>query len=331
MAWNDDLKQAFKETLYGSDAGKQETKKEEIAGDEPPKVVKDATFESVNKDGTPASAESEFKAPDFLTSFDDEPEVASAAQSDENNEDISSFVDAINRASADTYTDISSGNSAASSFTSSAASEPSAPLSNGFSAASNSGFGSSAGFGSSDNGGFGGSSNGGSSDSFMSNMGFPGGPAKKTIIADGTIIRGSLESDGMVDMDGTIIGDLSCKSHLAITGKVKGGVKAEQISMNSAKVQGNVNASNSLSVSAETQIAGNIEGRDAIIEGYIKGNVTVIQDLTVCSDSVLVGDVTASSLEVQRGAVVDGRFSMIGEHSLNRKAALDKLQFEIDA
>lgn len=331
MAWNDDLKQAFKETLYGSDAGKQETKKEEIAGDEPPKVVKDATFESVNKDGTPASSEAEFKAPDFLKSFDDEEtDSASVAQSDESNDDISSFVDAISKASADTYTDISSGNSAASSFTSSAASESSAPLSNGFSSASNSGFGSSVGFGGSDNGNFGGSSNGGS-DSFMNNMGFPGGPAKKTIIADGTIIRGSLESDGMVDMDGTIIGDLSCKSHLAITGKVKGGVRAEQISMNSAKVQGNVNASNSLSVSAETQIAGNIEGRDAIIEGYIKGNVTVIQDLTVCSDSVLVGDVTASSLEVQRGAVVDGRFSMIGEHSLNRKAALDKLQFEIDA
>ncbi|MCR4926029.1 MAG: polymer-forming cytoskeletal protein [Clostridiales bacterium] len=319
MAWNDDLKQAFKETLYGSDA--KEEKEEIKASDEPPKVVKEATFETVSKEDInpqPAQQE-ENNVPEFLASFDDE---AEEKEIDDN--DISSFVDAINN-SGDTFVDISSGNSA-SSFTSSA--DTSAPLNSSF--AANSSFGASTGdFNSGNNAG--GSGNGGSNDNFMSNMGFPNAPAKKTIIADGTIIRGSLESDGMVDMDGTIIGDLACKSHLSVTGKIKGGVKAEQIAMNNAKVQGNISAVNSLSVSSETQIAGNVEVRDAIIEGYIKGNVAVVQDLTVCSDSVLMGDITVGSIEVQRGAVIDGKVSMIGEHSLNRKAALDKLKFEIEA
>lgn len=326
MAWNDDLKQAFKETLYGSDAAGNDN--EIKASDEPPKNDTDALFEALGKDGVSAASGENVNIPDLLSSLNggnEMQDISSSTGAETADEDISSFVDAISNFDNSTYTDISSG-SAASSFTSSAA--PSSPLNNNFSAASNSGFGSSSGaFGASASGG--GSSDG--SDGFMGNVGFPNTPAKKGIITSGMVIKGSLDSEDMVDMDGVIIGDFTCKSYIAVTGKIKGGVRAEQIVMNGAKVQGNVQAVNGLNVSSETRIQGNVEGRDAIIEGYIKGNVSVVQELTVCSDSVLMGDITASSIEVQRGAVVDGRVSMIGEYSLNRKAALEKLQFEIDA
>ncbi len=102
-----------------------------------------------------------------------------------------------------------------------------------------------------------------------------------SLIGAGTKVEGQITTEGSIRIDGTMIGNVNAKANAAIgpSGKVDGNLSAKNVSL-SGKLKGAINASEKL-----------------ILE----------------SKSVLHGDIKASKLVVDEGALFDGKCSMTSE------------------
>jgi len=102
-----------------------------------------------------------------------------------------------------------------------------------------------------------------------------------TVIAAGSIVEGTLRVRGMVQVDGTIDGTLIADGHVSVgpEGCIVGEVTADQLSVG-GKVEGKIHAKNHLHVLAS---------------GAVRGNARY------------------TSLEIERGGVMDGNASRVDE------------------
>jgi cytoskeletal protein CcmA (bactofilin family) len=99
-----------------------------------------------------------------------------------------------------------------------------------------------------------------------------------SLIGAGTVVEGKIRTDGSVRVDGRLVGDLVAKANAAvgINGVVEGTVTARNISL----------------------------------AGKVNGTVTASEKLILESKSVMRGDIRASRLVVDEGAMFDGECAM---------------------
>jgi len=94
----------------------------------------------------------------------------------------------------------------------------------------------------------------------------------------GTVIEGTIRANNSVRVDGRIKGKLICK--------------------------------NTLTVGVNGEIEGDVEAKNAIIGGKIKGKIKVAEKLVLEAKSILIGDLKASKLLIDEGAVFEGTSDM---------------------
>lgn len=94
----------------------------------------------------------------------------------------------------------------------------------------------------------------------------------------GTVIDGTIRATNSVRVDGKIKGKLICK--------------------------------NTLTIGVNGEIEGDVEAKNAIIGGKIKGRIKVTEKLVLEAKSVLIGDLKASKLLIDEGAVFEGTSDM---------------------
>jgi cytoskeletal protein CcmA (bactofilin family) len=93
-------------------------------------------------------------------------------------------------------------------------------------------------------------------------------PANATsIIGAGTVIKGDLDSNGDVRIDGKIIGNITAKAKILIgpEGVVEGDIASQQADV-LGKVSGNVNVEDLLHIRGKAVISGNISAGKLQIE-----------------------------------------------------------------
>lgn len=107
-------------------------------------------------------------------------------------------------------------------------------------------------------------------------------PAPKTnvsVIAAQTIVNGSLNSIGDLNIDGSINGDVKCAN---------------------------------LSIGANGEVNGNITAEKATIRGFVKGNVTA-RTILLAGSGNIEGDLTHSVLIIEEGGTFEGRSKRIAD------------------
>lgn len=97
-------------------------------------------------------------------------------------------------------------------------------------------------------------------------------------IAAGTIVDGKIKSQGSIRIDGKMIGEISVGESLAVgnTGDIEGNVVAKNIT----------------------------------IGGKLKGTIMAADKLVFEAKAVVKGDIRASKLVIDEGAIFDGKCSM---------------------
>lgn len=131
-----------------------------------------------------------------------------------------------------------------------------------------------------------------------------------TIITKGTVINGSISSDGSLEVMGTITGDIECLGKLSIVGKVSGSSTASEIYVDTSRLEGNLNSRGSVKVGVGTIVVGDISGTSAVIAGAVKGEVDVPGPVIVDSTAIVKGNIKAKSVQINNGAVLDGYCSL---------------------
>ena len=130
-----------------------------------------------------------------------------------------------------------------------------------------------------------------------------------TYITKGTTIKGSIETDGGIDVIGTVEGDVTCGGKLIIGGTIEGNINAGEIYANAAKIKGEIVTEGSVKIGVGTVVVGNVSATSAVIAGAINGDIDVHGPVIVDSTAVIMGDIKSRSVQINNGAVIEGRCS----------------------
>ena len=104
--------------------------------------------------------------------------------------------------------------------------------------------------------------------------------AETTVISKGTVINGSIISDGSLDVFGTVNGDISCIGKLSISGVVKGKSSAAEVYLHTDRLDGGITSKGCVKIAPGTVV--------------------------IDSTAVIKGNVRSKGIQINSGAVIDG-------------------------
>jgi cytoskeletal protein CcmA (bactofilin family) len=115
--------------------------------------------------------------------------------------------------------------------------------------------------------------------------------AALSIVAAGTRILGEIDCDGVLKVEGTVVGTVRAERQVLVA---KGG-----------------------------SIEGDVFTREAVVGGMIEGAILADDRVEVQANSTVNGDITTQRIVVQEGGEVNGRILMANPNALSHAAGHD--------
>jgi cytoskeletal protein CcmA (bactofilin family) len=131
-----------------------------------------------------------------------------------------------------------------------------------------------------------------------------------TVITKGTVISGSINAKGSMEIMGTIKGDIECQGKLSIIGLVQGNCMASEVYVGAKRYEGCITSEGSVKIGLGTVIIGDIAATSGVIAGAVKGDIDVTGPIIIDSSAVIKGNIKAQSIQINNGAVVEGFCSL---------------------
>lgn len=131
-----------------------------------------------------------------------------------------------------------------------------------------------------------------------------------TVITKGTTINGSISSDGSLEINGTITGDVECLGKLSITGKIVGNSSAAEVYVNTERLDGSISSEGSVKIGLGTVVVGDIVATSGVIAGAVKGEIDINGPIVIDSTAIIKGNIKAKSVQINNGAVIEGFCSL---------------------
>lgn len=136
-----------------------------------------------------------------------------------------------------------------------------------------------------------------------------------THITKDTKITGTIVTRSNIDISGDIYGDVESQHSIRVSGKIEGNINGKDIEINSATIKGNIQSTDQLSVTNQSKIIGNITANDLEFNGNITGNINAKKEIIVQKDAGILGDISAGSISIERGAVIKGMMTILGDRT----------------
>lgn len=118
----------------------------------------------------------------------------------------------------------------------------------------------------------------------------PPEPHTNTVIAKDLTVTGTLQGDGVVQIEGTVEGEVSLRGYVivAATGTVKGPIEADVIRI-AGSVEGNLTAHDHLRLEKTGSVVGDVTTVSFIIEegGWLNGRTTMVRASSTAPQSRL--------------------------------------------
>jgi cytoskeletal protein CcmA (bactofilin family) len=134
-----------------------------------------------------------------------------------------------------------------------------------------------------------------------------------------TKIIGTIQSKSHLDICGDVFGDVECENNVKISGRIEGNVKGKNVQVSSAVIKGNILAAEQLSIMNQSEILGNLSANDLELNSKVNGNINIKKGAVILKDSTVVGDITAMTVSVEKGAAIKSMVNITGEKDFNRE------------
>lgn len=131
-----------------------------------------------------------------------------------------------------------------------------------------------------------------------------------TVISKGTSITGDIRSDGDIEMHGTVMGNIVTKGNVTANGRQVGNVQGAKIDLSSCTVKGNLSASDDISIDSESVVVGDIKSGNLTMDGKLQGNIHVMGSVNCRENAVVLGDITSTTIVVSSGAKLQGKLQI---------------------
>ncbi len=137
------------------------------------------------------------------------------------------------------------------------------------------------------------------------NMTSSGAPTK-TLITKDTILVGTIAADSSIIIDGGVKGDVYSKNSIELTGKVDGNIKANDATFSNGAVKGDITTEGNILVAGDSVIVGNLFASSLEFNGKIKGNVRINGHAIIREKAIIHGNLSACNFTVDDGAKIIG-------------------------
>jgi len=134
-------------------------------------------------------------------------------------------------------------------------------------------------------------------------------PEELTIISKNTVIEGNIRSFANMSIEGNIRGDIETTKNIDLNGKVIGNLTCNNAQMLTSQIQGNVRMKGNILMGRDTLLIGDLVSTYAKVNGKVKGNLEIGGKAELKSDAVVFGDISASTITVDDGAIIQGYVS----------------------
>lgn len=126
------------------------------------------------------------------------------------------------------------------------------------------------------------------------------------IITAGMAIKGDVNSDGSLDLSGSVTGNINIKGKLEVTGAIEGNSFAEEVFADGAQITGEIHSNGSVKIGEGTVVKGNISATSAVLAGAVKGDIDVQGPVILDSTAIIMGNIKSKSIQINNGAVIEG-------------------------
>ena len=107
---------------------------------------------------------------------------------------------------------------------------------------------------------------------------------EKSYIPKGMKITGDVVSDGDLQIAGEVNGNVSIEGTLELNGSVKGdNIKVGSVELTEGTIQSNIECRDHIGIGSGVTVIGNIKAGDAQVNGAVKGDIDVAENLAVGS------------------------------------------------
>lgn len=127
-----------------------------------------------------------------------------------------------------------------------------------------------------------------------------------SVLTADTQIKGDIQCLADLEVHGQIYGSLFCEGRVFVDGEVNGGIQAQNVTLNHAKIQGDILCAGELEVLEQSVITGNLQAEKITLNGRIKGNLYCKNLLVLMACSYVEGDIITGKISVQEGAQMTG-------------------------
>ncbi len=130
-----------------------------------------------------------------------------------------------------------------------------------------------------------------------------------TEITVGTVLEGNMSSNGSINLNGKIKGNIACHGKLVVSGTIVGTSQASEIFTNNARIEGDVASEGSIKIGNGSVVLGNVYATSAVIGGAVRGDIDVHGPVIIDATAVVQGNIKSRSVQVNNGAAIEGNCS----------------------
>lgn len=129
-----------------------------------------------------------------------------------------------------------------------------------------------------------------------------------------------------VDANGATIPDAAAGEAVAATfidhgADFEGTLRLSESFCIDGEFRGSIESDSTVIVGENAGIEAHVRGRDVIVAGAVVGNVTATRQLTLRGSGRITGDIETPSIEIERGAVLNGSTRMVRPEVAAREVA----------
>lgn len=136
-------------------------------------------------------------------------------------------------------------------------------------------------------------------------------PVKKPVtavsyLAPGTVMEGTLRSDGNVEVSGEFKGDITTKGTVILRSSIQGNITANSLNLYGCSLTGDIVVTDVVSISQDSTVCGNVTAREVQCAGRITGDLKISENTALEGTAQINGGIITGSMSVAKGAVIRG-------------------------
>lgn len=131
-----------------------------------------------------------------------------------------------------------------------------------------------------------------------------------TYLAAGTMMKGTLNTKGDVEIAGDFEGEIISKGKVTLHSSVNSKVTAAGLVLLGCNLVGNVEITGDIIMDAQSYIEGDVTAENMTCSGKVKGDLDIQDNLTLDEFAQVDGNIKVDTLSVDRGAKISGGIEM---------------------